>query len=153
MSSITGLKTPPCWLGMFPSNAFPIQSADLVSAGAALLQHNAGAAEVQHSLWSSTGKILHLLKSGPCCPPPAFPAGPKGEGMSVNVSSQPATSGWGSPEAPGAGDRWTEPESLTGSTSVLVWGETRGGKGHWPELLLDTEKRRDEPWAESFAGC
>lgn len=142
MSSITGLKIPPCWLGMFPSDAFPIQSADLVSAGAALLWHNAGAAEVQHSLWSSTGTILHLLKSGPCSPPPAFPAGPKGTNDSK--CEFPASSpGWGSPEAPRAGGRWTEPESLTGSSSVLLWGETRGGKGHWPELLLDTEKRRD----------
>lgn len=72
--------------------------------------------------------------------------------MAVNVSSQPAPPGWGSPEAPVAGDRWTEPECLTGSSSVLVWGETRREKGHWPELLLDTEGRRDEPWADSFAG-
>lgn len=135
---------------MFPSNTFPIKSADLFSASAQL---GAAVSEVQQSLWSSKGKmkILHLLKSGVCSPPPAFPAAPKGEGMRVNVSSQPAPPGWGSPEAPVAGDRGTEPESLSGSSSVLGWGGTRGGKGHWPELLLDTEGRRGEPRAGSFA--
>lgn len=70
--------------------------------------------------------------------------------MTENVSSQPAPQD----EAllrlePGAQNQ----SASLGSSSLLVWGETRGGKGHWLELLLDTEGRRAEPGAESFAGC
>ncbi|XP_027506068.1 uncharacterized protein LOC113950414 [Corapipo altera] len=56
---------------------------------AASAQLGAAVSEVQDSLWSSEGKILHLLKSGPCSPPAAFPTGPKGEGMTVNVAGAP----------------------------------------------------------------
>lgn len=145
---------PPCWLGMFPSNAFPVQSADLVSAGVALLRHSAGAAEVQHSLWSSTGKILHLLKSEPCSPPPAFPAGPKGEGMTVNVSSQPApqagallrrqgleTGGQNQRASLGAPQCWFGEKQEEGKATgpSCCWTQKQGGMSHGQKALLAVE--------------
>lgn len=61
MSSITGLKRSPCWLGMFSSNTLQIKSADLFSASAQL---GTGVSEVQQSLWSSqvSAPLLQLFQ-------------------------------------------------------------------------------------------
>ncbi|XP_027543196.1 uncharacterized protein LOC113969553 [Neopelma chrysocephalum] len=120
---------------------------------AASAQLGAAVSEVQDSLWASEGKILHLLKSGPCSSPPAFPTGPKGEGMTVNVAGAPLRLQVLEPG--GAQPRCLAQSSSARarSSSALVWGETRRLKGHYPELLLDTEGRKDKLWAESFAGC
>lgn len=60
---------------------------------------------------------------------------------------------WSSREVPFVGDRLGKNRSAspraalpgpagTGRSSALVLGETRGGKGYYPRLLLRTEGRR-----------
>lgn len=119
-------------------------SADLFSAGTVLLPHNSVLEFLKSSIVSAQAKEKYrsLLPSS------SFSSWSKRE----RNDSKCEFPGWGSPEAPVAGDRCTELECLTGSSALLVWGET-GGKDHGPELLLDTEGRRDEPWAETFADC
>lgn len=63
MSSITGGKISPCWLGMFPSNAFGIQSADLFSAGAALLRHSSALELLKSSIASGQAKEKYCTSS------------------------------------------------------------------------------------------
>lgn len=149
MSSITkGLKIPRCWLGMFPSNAFQRESADLFSAGTAplcFLKSSIGSGQAKEKYCTSS--IRALLPSSSFC---SWSKRERNDRKCELPASPPS---WGSPEAPVTAERCSGPESLTGSSSALVWGETRGGKGHCPELLLDTGGRREEPWAESFAGC
>lgn len=52
MSSITALKSY-CWLEMFPSNAFHIESADLFSVGTPLLWQNSGLEFLKSKVWPS----------------------------------------------------------------------------------------------------
>lgn len=125
-----------------------IKSADLFSAGTALLRHNSVLEFLKSSsLWSSKGKILHLLKVRSLLPSSSFSSLSK-RGRNDSKCDFPASPpGWGSPEAPVTGDRWTEPECLTGSSSLLVWGETRegplaqkgGGTSHGQKALLAVE--------------
>lgn len=63
MSSITGLKISPCWLGMFPSNTFQIKSADLFSAGTALLRHNSVLGFLKSSIVSGQAKEKYCSSS------------------------------------------------------------------------------------------
>lgn len=56
MSSITGLKISPCWLGMFPWNTSGMGSADLFSAGTALLRHNSALEFLKSSIVSAQEK-------------------------------------------------------------------------------------------------
>lgn len=140
---------------MFPSNAFQIQSADLVSAGAALLRHNSALEMLKSSIVSGQAKEKYCTSSSPVPAPllQLFQLVQKGQ-MTVNVSSQPApqagallrlqgleTGGQNQRTSLGAPQCWFGEKQEEGRAigPSCCWTQKKGGMSHGQKALLALE--------------